>query len=105
MCIYPLRCLLVPISQTTVRNRIEQLVTYVLCLALHIAWNQHDGGDMVALKEIPITESDLSQDMFELDMTASIWSDLEPMTLNVRFAYLTCRLEGNGPVPSPAQSS
>lgn len=37
---------------------------------------------MVALKEIPITESDLSQDMFELDMTASIWSDLEPMPPN-----------------------
>jgi len=82
VCFYPLRGLLVPILQTTIRNRIEQLVTYVLCLALHIAWNQHDGGDMVALKEIPITESDLSQDMFELDMTASIWSDLEPMPPN-----------------------
>lgn len=37
---------------------------------------------MVALKEIPTTDSDLSDDMCELDPGASIWADLAPVPQN-----------------------
>lgn len=74
---------------------------------------------MVALKEIPATESDLSDEIFEFDPLAPMWSDLTPIPQEdgpdplcpilydpeCTLSCLTCRLQGNGFIPGSSKPS